>query len=87
VRAAGAPPILVIGATLDTHTPYEWAVALAAQLTSGVLLTRAGDGHVSYGKSPCVVEIVTDYLLLAPPPASAICLTPPVDWAPAVATS
>ena len=48
VRAAGAPPIVVIGTTRDPATPMKWAEALADQLESGVLIRRDGDGHTGY---------------------------------------
>ncbi|MGQ0465307.1 MAG: alpha/beta hydrolase [Sporichthyaceae bacterium] len=64
VRAAGAAPILVVGTTHDPATPYGWAVALASQLDSGVLLTRAGDGHTGYGRgNRCIDAGVDRYLL------------------------
>lgn len=46
--AKGAPPIVVVGTTRDSATPFEWAEALASHLESGVLLTREGDGHTAY---------------------------------------
>jgi pimeloyl-ACP methyl ester carboxylesterase len=72
--AAGAPPILVVGATLDTQDAYTWSVDMAGQLESGVLLRREGTGHPSYFESACVVEAVNAYLLdLTLPPADLIC--------------
>ena len=60
----GAAPILVVGTTRDPATPYEWAVALADQLESGVLLTRDGDGHTAYHVgSACIDEAVESYLV------------------------
>ncbi|MEZ5191749.1 MAG: alpha/beta hydrolase [Nocardioides sp.] len=47
IDAPGAPPILVIGTTRDPATPLAWARALAAQLDSGVLVTRDGDGTLA----------------------------------------
>ena len=44
IHAKGAPPILVVGTLRDPATPYKWAKALAAQLSSGVLLSFDGDG-------------------------------------------
>jgi pimeloyl-ACP methyl ester carboxylesterase len=62
--AAGAPPILVIGTSRDPATPYSWAVALAKQLSSAVLVTRDGDGHTGYNAgNSCVDTTVEDYLL------------------------
>ncbi len=63
VSAAGAPPILVVGTTGDPATPYHWAVALADQLDSGVLVTREGEGHTGYLDSECVEAAVNAYLL------------------------
>lgn len=64
IIAAGAAPILVVGTTGDPATPYEWSVALADQLESGVLLTWEGEGHTAYGRSnACVTEAVDGYLV------------------------
>jgi pimeloyl-ACP methyl ester carboxylesterase len=72
--ADGAPPILVIGATLDTQDAYTWSVDMAGQLESGVLLRREGTGHPSYFESGCVVEAVNTYLIdLTLPPPDLIC--------------
>jgi pimeloyl-ACP methyl ester carboxylesterase len=72
--AAGAPPILVVGATLDTQDAYSWSVDLAGQLESGVLLRREGTGHPSYWNSACVAGAVNTYLRdLTLPPANLIC--------------
>jgi pimeloyl-ACP methyl ester carboxylesterase len=72
--AAGAPTILVVGATLDTQDPYQWSLDMAAQLEPGVLLRRDGTGHPSYLESACVEEAINAYLLeLTLPPANLIC--------------
>lgn len=64
IRAEGAAPIVVVGTTRDPATPYEWAVALADQLESGVLVTRDGDGHTGFNSgNACVDEAVEDYLV------------------------
>jgi pimeloyl-ACP methyl ester carboxylesterase len=63
VSADGAPPIVVVGTTGDPATPYEWAVSLAEQLSSGVLVTRRGEGHTGFAFSDCVRRAVTPYLL------------------------
>jgi pimeloyl-ACP methyl ester carboxylesterase len=73
ITAAGAPPILVVGTTRDPATPYRWARALAADLSSGVLLGRNGDGHTAYGEgSGCVDTIVNAYLISLKVPRSGI---------------
>lgn len=64
ITAEGAAPILVIGTTGDPATPYEWAVALADQLDSGVLVSYDGEGHTAYRKSnACIDTTVEAYLL------------------------
>ena len=62
IDGKGAPPIIVIGTTGDPATPYEYAVTMAEQLESGVLVTFEGEGHLAYGKSECVQRIVVAYL-------------------------
>ncbi|MYH96005.1 MAG: alpha/beta hydrolase [Acidimicrobiia bacterium] len=63
VRAPDAASVLVIGNRGDNATPYEWAVAVAKALETGVLLTYNGQGHTSYGRHPCVDEVVDNYLI------------------------
>jgi pimeloyl-ACP methyl ester carboxylesterase len=74
-KAAGAPPILVVGTTRDPATPYRWARALAGDLSSGVLLGWNGDGHTAYGEgSGCVDTIVNSYLIsLKVPRSGTVC--------------
>jgi pimeloyl-ACP methyl ester carboxylesterase len=64
IRGTGAAPILVLGTSRDPATPMKWAEALAAQLDSGVLVARDGDGHTAYNSgNGCIDSIVEDYLL------------------------
>ena len=64
IRAAGAPPILVVGDLHDPATPYQWAVNLSRDLASGVLLGWNGEGHTSYFQgSSCVDSTVDSYLI------------------------
>jgi pimeloyl-ACP methyl ester carboxylesterase len=64
VGAPGANPIVVIGTTRDPATPLQWAQHLASLLTSGVLVTRNGDGHTGYNTgNSCVNSAVEDYLV------------------------
>jgi len=65
----------VIGTTRDPATPYAWSVALAGQLSRGVLLTYDGDGHTVYrtGGPGCVREVVDAYLLRADEPPVTTC--------------
>lgn len=70
ITAAGAAPIVVVGTTNDPATPYKWAVSLAEQLESGVLLSYEGEGHTAYNKSnDCVNGAVENYLIEGTPPA------------------
>lgn len=63
ITADGAAPILVIGTTNDPATPYEWSAALAEQLSSGILITRVGEGHTGFNKgNACVDETVVAYV-------------------------
>lgn len=70
VRGAGAAPIVVLGTSRDPATPLEWAQALSAQLDSGVLVERDGDGHTAYNAgNECIDTLVEDYLLDGTVPA------------------
>jgi pimeloyl-ACP methyl ester carboxylesterase len=75
LRAAGAPPILVVGTTRDPATPFRWAQALSRDLSSGVLLGWNGDGHTAYMMgSTCVDSAVDNYLIkLVPPRSGTMC--------------
>jgi pimeloyl-ACP methyl ester carboxylesterase len=74
ITADGAPPILLIGGTGDPATPYAWAKAVNSVLTGSVLLTREGNGHVSYDKSACAKQVIDAYLIdLMLPPAGTVC--------------
>jgi pimeloyl-ACP methyl ester carboxylesterase len=64
ISADGAAPILVVGTTRDPATPLQWARELADQLSSGVLVTRDGDGHTGYhAGNRCVDNAVESYLV------------------------
>ncbi len=70
IRGEGAAPILVLGTSRDPATPLKWAQALSAQLDSGVLVERDGDGHTAYNAgNGCIDTIVEDYLLHGDVPA------------------
>lgn len=77
IRAPGAPPIVVVGSTDDPATPYEGAVHLAADLGSGVLVTRHGEGHAGYPSSACVRADVDAYLTSLTLPANRDCPSSP----------
>jgi pimeloyl-ACP methyl ester carboxylesterase len=75
IRAAVAPPILVVGDLHDPATPYQWAVNLSRDLASGVLLGWNGEGHTSYFQgSSCVDSTVDSYLIsLHVPRSGTVC--------------
>jgi pimeloyl-ACP methyl ester carboxylesterase len=83
-RAAGAPPILVIGNTGDAATPLKWAAALSEQLESGVLITNDAEGHTAYLQgSSCIANAVNAYLLdLTVPPEDTRCGNAGIEPAP-----
>lgn len=73
IDAAGAAPILVVGTTRDPATPLEWAVALAEQLESGILVRRDGDGHTGYlAGNECVDSTVESYLVSGKVPSGKV---------------
>jgi len=73
MNAKGAAPIVVIGTTRDPATPYEWAVSLAEQLDSGVLIKRDGDGHTGFNAgNKCVDGAVNDFLVKGVVPADGL---------------
>jgi len=77
VAAPGAPPILVVGNTGDSATPFAAAEKVADDLESGVLLTYRGAGHTSFGSDTCVKDVVRFYLVdLVVPDAGTECPEP-----------
>lgn len=71
VTAPGAPPILLVSSTGDPATPHTWAVTVAKQLRSAVLLTRNGEGHGSYALGDtCIDGAVDRYLVSLTTPAA-----------------
>jgi hypothetical protein len=73
IHAAGAAPIMVVGTTRDPATPLQWAESLAAQLDSGVLVRRDGDGHTGYlAGNQCVDSTVESYLVSGKVPSGTV---------------
>jgi len=74
IAARGSAPILVVGTTHDTATPYDWAVSAAKSLDAGRLLTVRGTGHVAYGSDACASRVVDRYFVSGVlPPAGKVC--------------
>jgi len=64
LHGKGAAPILVLGTRNDPATPVAWAVSLAKQLESGVLLTAGGEQHGAYLMgNDCIDAAVDRYLV------------------------
>jgi pimeloyl-ACP methyl ester carboxylesterase len=63
IDADGAPPLVVIGTTGDPATPYEYAKSMSEELSTAVLVTFDGEGHLAYGQSDCVKALVDAYLV------------------------
>ncbi len=74
VTAAGAPPVLVIGAVDDPVAPYTAVRSLTAQMDSATLLTWQSGTHGGYPTSSCVTAAVRAYLLQhTVPPIGTLC--------------
>jgi pimeloyl-ACP methyl ester carboxylesterase len=70
-HAVGAPPIVVVGNTDDPATPFTWAMGLAGELRSGVLLTVRSAAHTAYAAgNSCVDAAIDQYLVKGQAPAS-----------------
>lgn len=61
LHRVGDRPVVVVGTTGDPATPYEYAIDMARDLDSAVLVTREGEGHTAYGSSTCVRQLVQAY--------------------------
>lgn len=76
---SGSPdaPILVIGVTRDHATPFEGAELLVEQLGNATLLTLDGTGHGAsfLGRSTCVDDYATAYLLEGTMPTAGVVCT------------
>jgi pimeloyl-ACP methyl ester carboxylesterase len=69
VKAAGARPIVVLGAVKSSTHPYVGVQSVAGQLSSAVLVSWQSGADASYPASPCVATIVNTYLLTSTMPA------------------
>jgi predicted alpha/beta hydrolase family esterase len=72
--APGTPPVLVVGSTGDTATPFAQAERVADDLAEGHLLTVDLEGHIALGDSACADAVITRYLVdLVVPAAGTRC--------------
>jgi len=85
VHASGSAPILVVGVTEDSQTPYAWSQSLATQLDAGHLLTVEGYRHGASMSNTCAISRVSDYLVngALPDEDDAGNVTCPIDPLPA----
>lgn len=68
------PPVLVVATAGDPVTPTEGARRTAESLPSAILVTWQGQAHGAVGRSTCIVELVTRFLVDAtPPPQATLC--------------
>lgn len=70
------PPVLVVATAGDPVTPAEGARRTAESLPSATLVTWQGQAHGALGRSPCMVDLVTRFLVDAVVPAQGT-LCPP----------
>jgi hypothetical protein len=73
VRAAGAPPIVVVGTTRDPATPMKWAEALADQLESGVLVRATATATPATTRQRLRRRAVESYLIDGTVPTDGLC--------------
>jgi pimeloyl-ACP methyl ester carboxylesterase len=58
----GQTPILVVGGTTDTRTPFAWAEEMRASLGNAVLVQSAHSGHIALlSDLVCPVLLIRDY--------------------------
>jgi pimeloyl-ACP methyl ester carboxylesterase len=70
-----ASPVLIVGTRSDPSTPYSGVTEFAQSIgPKGVLLTWSGAGHTAFGRSTCVGDNVTAYLVgLRTPEEGTVC--------------
>ncbi|MFN0090451.1 MAG: alpha/beta hydrolase [Acidimicrobiales bacterium] len=69
----GPAPLLVVGGTGDPATPYQWAVDMTELLQPATLVTRNGEGHISYVASRCAAQKIDSYLVDLIVPTAVTC--------------
>ncbi|MGQ0776705.1 MAG: alpha/beta hydrolase [Pseudonocardiales bacterium] len=68
------PPVLVVATAGDPVTPAEGARRTAESLPAATLVSWQGQAHGAVGRSPCVVELVTRFLMDGVvPPQGTLC--------------
>lgn len=68
------PPVLVVATAADPVTPPEGAQRTADSVPSATLVTWQGQAHGALPRSPCMVDLVTRFLVDAmDPPQGTLC--------------
>jgi pimeloyl-ACP methyl ester carboxylesterase len=62
------PPVLVVATAGDPVTPAEGTRRTAQSMPSGTLVIWQGQGHGALPRSPCIVDLVTRFLMDASVP-------------------
>lgn len=75
VNTGADNPILMVSSTRDPSTSYTWAVGMLEEIKSGVLLTRDGEGHTSWGLNGETTKAINRFLLSREVPAQGTVLT------------
>ena len=61
-KAAGAPPIVVLGTATDPVTPLAGTERAAGQLANATLISWQGAGHGALGVSACATDAALGFL-------------------------
>lgn len=62
--------LLLLAATLDTQTPYQWTAAMSSTFRASRVVTYVGAKHVVFGSgSTCVDDLALDYFINGTLPA------------------
>ncbi|GAB3875805.1 alpha/beta hydrolase [Kibdelosporangium lantanae] len=74
----GAPPILLVSARGNPWSPYSNVARVSAEIEGSVLLTYAGDAHITFLSSQCARDHIQNYLdNLDPPAKGTVCPAAP----------
>jgi pimeloyl-ACP methyl ester carboxylesterase len=71
-KAAGAPPIVVVGTKGDPATPFGQTAKLADMLGVGHVIAWDGEGHTAYPQTKCITDAVNAYLVDLTVPATGL---------------
>jgi pimeloyl-ACP methyl ester carboxylesterase len=69
-----APPVLLVGNTMDPATPLSWARSLSQSIRGSGVLSYDGQGHTAYHRSACATKHINEYLVSGQlPDADTVC--------------